>query len=63
MSERIKAAKAGKSVYKGNPCKYGHSGLRYVRNGACVECQQNYAKLYKASILEELKNAQKAAEG
>ena len=25
-------------TYQGNPCKRGHSGMRYVSTGNCVEC-------------------------
>ena len=24
----------------GKPCKRGHTGLRYIRNGMCVECEK-----------------------
>ena len=26
------------ATYEGNPCKYGHRGLRYKSNYGCVEC-------------------------
>ena len=26
--------------YQGNPCRRGHSGIRWVKGGACVECQK-----------------------
>lgn len=25
-------------IYFGNPCKYGHDGMRYTAGGTCVEC-------------------------
>lgn len=28
------------TTFQGNPCKIGHSGLRYISNGSCVLCQQ-----------------------
>ena len=31
---------AGVTYYQGNPCKAGHSGIRYTRNCTCVECHQ-----------------------
>jgi hypothetical protein len=30
--------------YFGNPCKRGHDGERYARNGECVQCARNKAK-------------------
>lgn len=39
-SPRIEAAVCGESKYAGNPCKRGHTGLRYVLSGDCVECRQ-----------------------
>jgi hypothetical protein len=27
-------------TYQGTPCKRGHSGRRYVKGGACTECQK-----------------------
>lgn len=32
------AAHARSEKYLGNPCKYGHDGLRYTSNGSCIEC-------------------------
>lgn len=33
--------------FQGNPCKYGHSGIRYRKCGTCVECAIAYAKARK----------------
>ena len=30
--------------YQGRPCKYGHSGVRYVSGHNCVECVNQRAK-------------------
>lgn len=27
-------------TYQGKPCKYGHSGVRYISNGNCIDCQK-----------------------
>jgi len=35
---RDEAIAAGRNKYQGRPCRYGHAGLHYVRNGECVEC-------------------------
>lgn len=35
---REKAKAAGKKVYIGKPCPYGHDGTRYVSNRRCVGC-------------------------
>ena len=35
---RIAAERAGLLTYMGQPCKRGHSGLRYIRNHDCLEC-------------------------
>lgn len=29
-----------KKFYKGKECRNGHRGLRYVSNGACIDCQR-----------------------
>ena len=36
---RKEAIIKGEKYYKGNPCKKGHSGKRYVSNGGCIECE------------------------
>jgi hypothetical protein len=34
-------------IYQGNPCKRGHSGLRYSCDGSCVECKsEKFAEQY-----------------
>jgi hypothetical protein len=35
---RAQACHAGLIHYDGKPCPHGHSGRRYVKGGACVEC-------------------------
>lgn len=38
-------AVAGNGIhYQGKPCKHGHSGLRYVGSGNCVECARAAAR-------------------
>jgi hypothetical protein len=47
----------GAEVYFTKPCRRGHSGMRYVSNGECVECHQyNYQNIYKKTM-RHLKNA------
>jgi len=41
-------------TYQGKPCKHGHRGIRYVRGGECIDCQQRYNDARKR------KNAQAA---
>jgi formylmethanofuran dehydrogenase subunit E len=45
------------STYIGRPCKYGHTGLRYLKSGVCIECakvrnstpeRQQYYRSYNA---------------
>lgn len=38
MSEREQAARRGEVTYQGRPCRRGHAGVRYVRNGDCIDC-------------------------
>lgn len=33
----------GQSTFQGSDCKHGHGGLRYVIQGACIECAKQYA--------------------
>ena len=32
------ASESGLMLFKGNPCKFGHSGWRRVKGRACYEC-------------------------
>ena len=32
------------TTFQGNPCKRGHSGLRYRANKACVVCDRQYSR-------------------
>ena len=41
---RRKAASAGSRFYLAAPCPKGHDGIRYTRNGACVQCAKNAAR-------------------
>ena len=36
-------------TFQGKPCKYGHSGIRYVRGRICVECSKAYQKQHADS--------------
>lgn len=38
---REEAAAWGDKFFQGLPCCYGHDGIRYVKSGACRECQRN----------------------
>ena len=41
--EQQEARQKGEITYIGGACKNGHTdGVRYTRNGACVECQRGY---------------------
>jgi hypothetical protein len=35
---KAEAIRLGRKTYDGEPCKYGHSGKRFVKGGKCVEC-------------------------
>lgn len=39
-STRKAARDLGLKIFLGNPCSRGHSGIRYVRNNACKECDR-----------------------
>jgi len=40
-SDRREAREAGHIIYNGKPCKkHGHSGMRYVCNGQCIDCDK-----------------------
>jgi len=44
--------------FMGNPCKYGHDGLRYESTGACVHCGLlSAAKQKQAKKLKKLDEA------
>ena len=32
--------------FQGNPCKRNHIGIRYKRNGECVECSSYHSEQY-----------------
>lgn len=38
------AMQNGSKTYQGKPCKYGHSGLRYVSNKKCLDCDRARSK-------------------
>lgn len=38
MTFRSACASQAAGTYQGNPCQRGHSGLRYVCDGRCIEC-------------------------
>lgn len=33
-----------RTMFRGNPCKRNHSGLRYRKGGRCVECSSVFGK-------------------
>ncbi len=45
---RLAAKAAGLKTYQGLPCERGHNGMRVVRNGSCVECDQKKWYIYPA---------------
>lgn len=38
ITARKAAHLSGHTKYLGKPCRHGHSGLRYVSTGGCVDC-------------------------
>jgi RNA-splicing ligase RtcB len=62
-SDRAQSILIGMRHYQGKSCPRGHSGLRYVKGGACVEChaiwakaqQRARAKIKKKTDAEELR--------
>jgi hypothetical protein len=66
LDERTRAAVEGRHRYQGTPCFHGHDGMRYTRNGQCVECQRVINQVKKAQFHELLKHGRarrQAAEG
>jgi hypothetical protein len=43
------------AVIHGDPCKYGHSGLRYASTHGCVECMRIYSAKRAAALSAERK--------
>lgn len=41
------ARAAGKMKFSGSKCVNGHSGIRYVKSGQCVDCIPYYRALKK----------------
>jgi hypothetical protein len=39
---RKAALKSGAKYYTGSKCVRGHSGLRFTRDGGCVECKSSH---------------------
>ena len=39
-------APSNSETFQGPACKRGHSGIRYMRNGGCVECDQKKWHIY-----------------
>ena len=44
------AVAAGSLYFAGRPCHRGHAGLRFTRNGTCVECQRAYTRARRRAI-------------
>ena len=44
MTFRSTSASQVAGTYQGNPCHRGHSGLRYVCDGRCIECAKGRAR-------------------
>lgn len=38
LTNRESARHAGYARYQGEPCTYGHDGIRYIKNNCCVRC-------------------------
>lgn len=51
---RFMAESRGEIKYLGTPCKHGHSGFRYTRNGLCVECSYKNPSLNRVKLKQEL---------
>jgi len=47
----------GAEVYFTKPCRRGHSGMRYVSNGECVECHQHLYLMTVKKTLGHLESA------
>lgn len=56
LSQQVLAesSELGAPLFRGAACKRGHSGLRYVRNGACVECHKTVNNLLSKKSREQL---------
>lgn len=39
-------------VYEGQPCRYGHAGVRWKSTKACVECGRIHAAAYQEALME-----------
>lgn len=52
-TSQMGAAKEGLSRYQGTPCMQGHRGIRYTRNGTCVECAKA-AAVARTTIIRKL---------
>lgn len=46
-------------LYQGKPCKRGHSGICYVRNRYCVECQKLQHKVWRDKNRPKLRKLSK----
>jgi Protein of unknown function (DUF3102) len=44
---KAEAVKRELKTYDGEPCKYGHSGKRFVKGGKCVECNVERTKKFR----------------
>lgn len=51
-----KRKKFPSTKYQGNPCKYGHAGMRYESTGNCVECMKLRSVEFEASGKRKARN-------
>lgn len=54
---RAAAADAGERTFQGAPCKRGHSGLRWVSTGGCVECTRAAADKVRLATSSQMPTA------
>lgn len=40
-------------TYQGKPCKYGHSGLRYINHSSCVQCAKERAYEWRKKNIDK----------
>lgn len=59
-TERMKAAKAGKKTYFGNPCKHCGSTERFTANSSCVDCSRTKSRVYARERNRQIRSLLKA---
>lgn len=54
LNARCMAESRLEDKFQGQPCKNGHSGVRFTKTGACIECCAKSTKSYYSKLKQRI---------